>query len=335
MILTILKIIGIVLLSIIGLLLVIVLALCFVPFRYKINASKDDSLIANVKITYLLHFISLKVIYDKKLTIEARILGIRVYKKTSEGGHGKDKDEDILEDLDEFEEDSKDKKSSKKADNEIDASEEANDSATILESSDSDIPSKGDSNDESNINGSGVDASESSNEYSIDEEISDNKKKSKLFRKLSRLNQKIAAIPSKLVGICENIEEKIDGLFDTIAYYECLFSKKGTEYVIQFLKEKIIKLLKHICPRKCKIDFDYSSEDPDKAGKMWEIYGMVMPFLPGKNRINIGFDEEVLRFKIMVKGRIFLGYVGLIGLQILFNKKVKKFIKLLKREDKR
>jgi hypothetical protein len=89
MILTILKIIGIVLLSIIGLLLVIVLALCFVPFRYKINASKDDSLIANVKITYLLHFISLKAIYDKKLTIEARILGIRVYKKTSEGGHGK------------------------------------------------------------------------------------------------------------------------------------------------------------------------------------------------------------------------------------------------------
>ena len=102
-----------------------------------------------------------------------------------------------------------------------------------------------------------------------------------------------------------------------------------------FLKEKIIKLLKHICPRKCKIDFDYSSEDPDKAGKMWEIYGIVMPFLPGKNRINIGFDEEVLRFKIMVKGRIFLGYVGLIGLQILLNKKVKKFIKLLKREDKR
>ena len=68
---------------------------------------------------------------------------------------------------------------------------------------------------------------------------------------------------------------------------------------------------------------------------MWEIYGIVMPFLPGKNRINIGFDEEVLRFKIMVKGRIFLGYIGLIGLQILFNKKVKKFIKLLKREDKR
>ncbi len=136
MILTILKIIGIVLLSIIGLLLLIVLALCFVPFRYKINASKDDSLIANVNITYLLHFISLKAIYDKKLTIEARILGIRVYKKTSEGGHGKDKDEDILEDLDEFEEDSKDKKSSKKADKESYASKDENKSSNITEVSD-------------------------------------------------------------------------------------------------------------------------------------------------------------------------------------------------------
>ncbi len=330
MILTILKIIGIVLLSIIGLLLLIVLALCFVPFRYKINASKDDSLIANVKITYLLHFISLKAIYDKKLTIEARILGIRVYKKTSEGGHGKDKDEDILEDFDEFEEDSKDKKSSKKADKESYASKAENESSNITEVSD-----VNNTDSDSYDNNVSVNGSESADEYSIEEEVSDNKKKSKLFRKLSRLNQKIAAIPSKLESICENVEEKIDGLFDTIAYYECLFSKKGTEYVIQFLKEKLIKLLKHICPRKCKIDFDYSSEDPDKAGKMWEIYGMVMPFLPGKNRINIGFDEEVLRFKIMVKGRIFLGYVGLIGLQILFNKKVKKFIKLLKREDKR
>ncbi len=330
MILTILKIIGIVLLSIIGLLLLIVLALCFVPFRYKINASKDDSLIANVKITYLLHFISLKAIYDKKLTIEARILGIRVYKKTSEGGHGKDKDEDILEDLDEFEEDSKDKKSSKKADKESYVSKDENESSNITEVSDVNVTYSDSSDNDVSVNGS-----ESANEYSIDEEVFDNKKKSKFFSKLSRLNQKLAAIPSKLESICENIEEKIDGLFDTIAYYECLFSKKGTEYVIQFLKEKIIKLLKHICPRKCKIDFDYSSEDPDKAGKMWEIYGIVMPFLPGKNRINIGFDEEVLRFKIMVKGRIFLGYVGLIGLQILFNKKVKKFIKLLKREDKR
>lgn len=330
MILTILKIIGIVLLSFFGLLLLIVLALCFVPFRYKINASKDDNLIANVKITYLLHFISLKAIYDKKLTIEARILGIRVYKKTSEGGHGKDKDEDILEDLDEFEEDSKDKKSSKKADKESYASKDENESSNITQVSDVNNTDSDSYDNDVSVNGS-----ESANEYSIDEEVSDNKKNSKFFRKLSRLNQKLAAIPSKLESICENIEEKIDGLFDTIAYYECLFSKKGTEYVIQFLKEKIIKLLKHICPRKCKIDFDYSSEDPDKAGKMWEIYGIVMPFLPGKNRINIGFDEEVLRFKIMVKGRIFLGYVGLIGLQILFNKKVKKFIKLLKREDKR
>ena len=92
MILTILKIIGIVLLSIIGLILVIVLALCFIPFRYKIGASKEEDFVANVKITYLLHFITLKAIYDKKLTIEARVLGIRVFKKTSEGGHGKDPD---------------------------------------------------------------------------------------------------------------------------------------------------------------------------------------------------------------------------------------------------
>ncbi len=320
MILTILKIIGIVLLSIIGLLLLILLALCFVPFRYKIKASKDDSLTADVKITYLLHLISLKAIYDKKLNIEARILGIRVFKKTSDGGHGKSKDDEILEDLDEFEEDSKDKKSSEDKDSKTEDTTIQGDSSNIkpIEDDKSIIASEADS---------------SLSDKAVD--IAGDKKKSKLFKKLDRLNQKLSAIPSKIENACEHIEDKIDGIFDTIAYYECLFSKRGTEYVIQFLKEKLIKLLKHICPRKCRMDFEYSSNDPEKVGKMWEIYGMAMPFLPGKNNINIDFDEEVLKFNIILKGRIYLGYILFIGLQIILNKKVKKFIKLLKREDRR
>ena len=67
--LLILKIIGIILLSIISLLLIIIALILFVPIRYRIIANKfeDSDFYAEIKLTWLLHFINILIKYTDDL----------------------------------------------------------------------------------------------------------------------------------------------------------------------------------------------------------------------------------------------------------------------------
>lgn len=83
-ILQILCVIGIILFSILGLLLLLILLVLFVPIRYRIKAGKQtDIVLADVKITYLLHLLSVKCTYENNLQIVAKICGIKVYDSNS------------------------------------------------------------------------------------------------------------------------------------------------------------------------------------------------------------------------------------------------------------
>ena len=80
--LTVLKIIGIVLACIIGLVLLLICLVLFVPVRYRINAKKEDpeaDPVAFARASFLLHILSAKVIYEKKLEIIVRIFGFRLF----------------------------------------------------------------------------------------------------------------------------------------------------------------------------------------------------------------------------------------------------------------
>ena len=64
--LTLLKIIGIVLLSLLGLFLVLLLIVLFVPVRYRIKGYYKDEFVCHGKIIWLLHLVSVSIDYDKE-----------------------------------------------------------------------------------------------------------------------------------------------------------------------------------------------------------------------------------------------------------------------------
>ena len=74
--LIILKIIGITLLVIIGLFLFLLLLVLFVPVRYRFKGSYDEKFLCKGKITWLLHFISIKIDVEERVVTSIRILGI-------------------------------------------------------------------------------------------------------------------------------------------------------------------------------------------------------------------------------------------------------------------
>lgn len=71
-----LKIIGIILASILGLLVFLLLIILFIPIRYRINANNKDTIFAEVKVSWLLRIIYLRVSYiNDDFNIILRIFG--------------------------------------------------------------------------------------------------------------------------------------------------------------------------------------------------------------------------------------------------------------------
>ncbi|MBO4267233.1 MAG: hypothetical protein J5910_08620 [Lachnospiraceae bacterium] len=99
--LTVLKIIGIVLACIIGLILLLICLILFVPVRYRIKADRetpDSEPSAGAYASYLLHIVTAGVSYDKKVDVFVRLFGIGILKKKKEKDPHKPRREEPEED---------------------------------------------------------------------------------------------------------------------------------------------------------------------------------------------------------------------------------------------
>ena len=126
-------------------------------------------------------------------------------------------------------------------------------------------------------------------------------------------------------------KEAIENLAAKYVYYDKLLNSKGAIYSVEFLKRKILKLLKILKPKKASIEIDYSSTEPDKPAKLLEAYAFLMPILPKKTIVMTGFDDDFFKFDIDIKGSFVLGRICIIAIGVVLNRKVMKFIKLLKK----
>ncbi|MDD6202944.1 MAG: DUF2953 domain-containing protein [Lachnospiraceae bacterium] len=85
-ILSILKIIGIVLLCILGILIGLVLLFLFVPIRYRFGGSYHEKPILRVRVSWLLRILTCSIMYEDEFLWKIKVLGIPVFpmsKKTA------------------------------------------------------------------------------------------------------------------------------------------------------------------------------------------------------------------------------------------------------------
>lgn len=359
-ILSVLKIILFVLLGIIGLLLFLILLVLVWPFGYRVKGQGTENLNAKININFLFHILSIWAVYEIENGFNgyAKIFGIKVFDYNKWNNKKKLKEEKANKE--------KRKIKSKKQNNQNEFSDDVfedtddlkdldiNDDVFVNVDSDVSLKENYESKNEKNDSDLGKknkeEKSDASDFYEKDKENSGNKDnkisgfikklKSKkaisfgdfLFDTFYKIWDFVESVPDKIEAFIKRPKEKIDNIVDTIVYYDNLLNKKGTQYVIEFLKKKLIKLFKHIKPGKSRIIIDYGSEDPCTVGKVLELYAMFVPYLPKGTVFTPHFDEDLIKFDVDVKGHFVLGYCGIIGLSIILNKKVRKFIKLVKRE---
>ena len=302
-ILKILQVMGIILLSVLCLALLLLLLVLFVPVRYKVTASGDGSFrSASGQFSWLLHLVRGRFVYPEPGELELRVLFFRI-------GGKKGSKEESSEDLTDEETDappSEDNMSVKPdLPLETESSEDAGDVSQPVEPA------------------SEVGSTEKEEAVKPDGGI-ETVEPEDLFEKLERIGYKVRYTSRKTYV-------KIQLLLREKEFYLHLLDHGDTRGLIRHVKKRIGKMIKGLLPRKAKADLRFGMKSPDLTGYLYGLYTLCAGRLGSGCRISPDFEEEVFEGTASVSGRIFLG--ALLGqtIPVLFDRRLWKTRKRLKK----
>ncbi|MCR5477969.1 MAG: hypothetical protein K6E92_10200 [Lachnospiraceae bacterium] len=293
-ILKILQVMGIILLSVLGLALLLLLLVLFVPVRYKVSAAGDGSFrSASGQFSWLLHLVRGRFVYPEPGELELRVLFFRI-------GGKKGPKEESAEDL---------------TDEETEATP-SEDNMSVKPDLPSETESSGEAEDVSHP------VEPASEEGSTEKE--ETVKPDDLFEKLERIGYKVRYTSRKTYV-------KIQLLLREKEFYLHLLEHGDTRGLIRHVKKRIGKMIKGLLPRKAKADLRFGMKSPDLTGYLYGLYALCAGRLGSGCRISPDFEEEVFEGTASVSGRIFLG--ALLGqtIPVLFDRRLWKTRKRLKK----
>lgn len=303
-VLFILKIIGIILLSLLLTVLLLAALIMFYPVSYKLEAAYEESLCAKVKVHWLFHLISVTLDYKeagKKCIL--RILGIPIMDFLNPKPK-KPKPQKV-----------KKKKRKKKKSKE----QEPKKKNFVQETEGTDRDSRNETASEGLEN-------ENPSDNMEDENVSDGRKEG-LLDKLQRFWEKLTGFPAKLKALIKSIIQKVTNL-----YHKGTDLKKKAEKWVEVLKRertrlaigkaklKIIKLLKHIMPRKWMAYVEYGFEDPGTTGQIYGYYWMFLGIWSERLICVPDFEHKVFKGSIFAKGHMQVIQFIYVAFQFMFDK---------------
>lgn len=304
--LLILKIIGIILLSIISLFLIIIALILFVPIRYRIIANKfeDSDFYAEIKLTWLLHFINILIKYTDDLYYRVRVILIPIKKSDNLKKHKNNSkktkpDPNDTKSIDEGENISDESANEDISDNEISKNKEE-----IVSTSD------------------------------LDENDDDNIK----FDENKGIIYKIRFVLTKFFEFLFNIKEKLNEAYNTVVnivkdidYYINALKDERNKKVISLCLSQASSIINNIKPKVFNGNLTIGIDDPYTMGQILSIYGILFPIIHDKITINPVYDKEVIEGDLYIKGRISVFVLIRAAIKIYFNRDYKRMIKIFKK----
>ncbi|MBQ3933296.1 MAG: DUF2953 domain-containing protein [Lachnospiraceae bacterium] len=324
--LLILKIIGIILLVLLGLIVLIVCLVLFVPIRYRASViyNDEDKLDYKVQVTYLLHAVS--VILEKGKSLNIKIFGISLDKIKKKKAKDKKYDEDTAmfeemsvqynEEIKKIPEDYKEFKDNLQKEEELSfvGEDDAKTDQVPMEEVD--------------------DSSKDSEEKSTIENI---------VNKIKNVINKIKSIPGKIKNTFIGIKNKIKNIFTKIygiikkvsngwSFIRDFLDKEENIKSLKLVKDEIIRLLKHVSPRKIKGHITFGFEDPSTTGQTLGIIYMITGGRVGSGvtkhlEINPDFEHEIKDVDVEVKGHLQIYVIVLIAYKLYKDKNLMDLIK--------
>ena len=350
-ILTILKILGLILLILLGILILVVCLVLFIPVRYRIEGDYQSSkATVSSRVTWLLHFVSARILMEYEnafsLHIAVRVLGIPIFdnkkkaakkkkKESKEAGYNPEEPSPDGTDT-EIQAASTDNSGNSESNNEESASWQRSDLEELELEGTKVRETKGEESEilaskilESEILETEIEEAEIK-EVEIEESKNEADKKS--------LFEKLYIIFGKFMQFIENIQYTFHKLCDTIVkirdnlnYYLDLLQKQSTTRAIGTCKTQLMRIAKSLSPQKFQVNLHLGFEDTAVLGEILAVWGMLYPFHQGRIDIVPEFGQTILEGDILLKGKISLFVYLKVALILFFDKNIKQLIKQIKR----
>lgn len=307
--LTILKIIGLILLGLLTLVLVIVLLFLFVPFRYKTRVKYiAKQLEAEGEVSFLFKFLRLRFAYEKELSYDAKIAFFTLMSnKTTVVEKSADSKNDLeVEEVKEINLEERPDKSDKNTDSK---QERANKEESHKDSAKGETAKK----------------PESKKTETEKAEKKEKKKKDKIKKDKKKLNifDKIEKIKEKTEAKREAFKEKFKSINNKKEAVLKFINAEGTAEGIFYLLAQSKILLKMMLPSKVKGWLRFGTGDVYTEGRYLSYLCFLYPLYSGKFEIIPEWEEEIIEADVLLSGKITMFVALLIALRLLFNKKVK------------
>ena len=301
--LTILKIIGIVLLVILGIMLFLLAVLLFVPVRYSVKGTVDNNITAEGKISWLCSIFRYDFMFQEQdLNGEVRIFGFRPRKK-----------ERVSEE--ELEEE---------------AVPEVKDG---VEEVVSDLVSTAGEEDKSEKNPIKPEQEQEVDSHKGRQNRKSSGKNSQPSGKniFMRMWDKIKSFMKNIKKFFMSIRKKLTGFKEFVVKVKEIVTDTKNQYAVRRLWEELLYLLKHFGFRKIHTELTFALADPALTGQVLGVLCMV-PFLYQYDfHIFPDFESEsfYIRGSYDVKGRIQLIFLLVTAIRLLTDKDIRSFLKKL------
>lgn len=358
--LAILKVIGIILLGILGLLLIIILLFLFVPFVYKIRVKYvDKQLEADGEVSFLFRLLRARAIYKEELSYEAKaafftLISSKKADEDKEDGKERRKENKAA---DVKAEDTSLKtteartstgiteRKAAKAEKEtrLDVETQIPKFTTVEDKVDVEADSKQVNNQPESIKQEDSiieDGTQIDRKQEVCGQVNEENKAGKKAKRKKEKKQKSKKTKKKLniFAKIEEIKEKIDAKWTAFKEdFLSLNNKKeavlkfinaeGTADGIFYLLTQSKILVKMILPKKIKGWLRFGTGDVYTEGQYLTYLCFVYPLYAGKFDILPEWDEEVIEVDASFSGKIRMFAMLLIGLKLLFSKKVKALLR--------
>lgn len=343
MLLFILKIIGIILLSILGILLLIALLVVFVPIRYRAAAKlKAGEINANVQVTWLLHMVSATASYQEGFHFALRLFGILIFdegtkaKRAAKTKRGKRNVKKLADKKDKTKREVKREQAEETAKEALrdlmlePAKEEAGEltAEPIKEEirEQTGVPVKEDI----------ADNPEGMNGAAGEEDLQERRS---LWRKIRSFFDMIAGGIRSILKKCQNIKYtigkicvKIEKVKARLGYYTDLFQSDLWKLTYKLCKKQLLTLWRNIKPDRYQVYLRVGTGEPASTGQIMAYYGMFYPFYGSHVQLCPEFDNVVLEGNVFLKGGLTVFVLLKIAWILYFDKNLRKFLALLKKE---
>lgn len=305
--LTILKVIGIIAITLLGVLLLLLAVALFVPIRYTIIGRRrlEDEVpaVAVIKAYWLLHIFRLSFDYPKETFLRLKIFGLTVFRSDTPKKSKPKK---------------KDTKKPKQQKKDLEQQEIVN-SNNKLQSE----PME--------------EQKEERRQQAEDRAKSKGKQDAGGKRKHKTFS--VRSFFKKLWSGLKNIQYTIRKIYDKIKHIV-----KNIHYYIEILKSdvfrnawtvnsrQILLLLKSVKPRKIKGEVVVGTGDPASTAQILAAYSMLYPFWGTHIAFIPDFERVIFEGEVLIKGRITLFRLLKTGATVYLNKDLRQLMNLLKRE---